>query len=56
MARKPRFNMVGAPHHVIQRGNNRNPCFYGEEDYSVYLEFLDMSLLLRGINETARER
>lgn len=33
MARKPRFNLVGVPQHVIQRGNNREPCFYGKEDY-----------------------
>ena len=27
MPRKPRFNLVGAPQHVIQRGNNRErPC------------------------------
>ena len=23
MPRKPRFNLVGVPQHVIQRGNNR---------------------------------
>ena len=40
MARKPRFNLIGVPQHVIQRGNNREPCFYSEEDYSAYLEFL----------------
>jgi len=26
--RKPRFNLIGIPQHVIQRGNNREPCFY----------------------------
>ena len=40
MARKPRFNLPGVPQHVIQRGNNREPCFYSEEDYFAYLEFL----------------
>ena len=40
MARKPRFNMIGEPQHVIQRRNNRKSCFYGEEDYSAYLELL----------------
>ncbi len=24
MSRKPRFNLVGVPQHVIQRGNNRD--------------------------------
>jgi len=37
MARKPRFNLVGVSQHVIQRGNNREPCFYGEENYQRYL-------------------
>ena len=43
MARKPRFNLVGVPQHVIQRGNNREPCFYSEEDYAAYLEFLKIA-------------
>lgn len=40
MPRKPRFNLVGIPQHVIQRGNNREPCFYAEEDYRRYLDDL----------------
>ncbi|MFN2338941.1 MAG: transposase, partial [Gammaproteobacteria bacterium] len=40
MARKPRFNLPGVPQHVIQRGNNREPCFFAEEDYRYYLEHL----------------
>ena len=43
MPRKPRFNLVGIPQHVIQRGNNREPCFYAEEDYRRYLEDLEES-------------
>jgi len=31
MPRKPRFNIIGIPQHVIQRGNNREPCFYAEQ-------------------------
>jgi len=38
MPRKPRFKLVGVPQHVIQRGNNREPCFYSEEDYRFYLD------------------
>jgi len=41
MPRKPRFNLVGIPQHVIQRGNNRDPCFYAEEDYRRYLDDLE---------------
>ena len=40
MARKPRFNLPGIPQHVIQRGNNRDPCFLGEQDYQRYLKNL----------------
>ncbi len=28
MARKPRFNLPGIPQHIIQCGNNREPCFF----------------------------
>jgi putative transposase len=38
MPRKSRFNLVGLPQHVIQRGNNREPCFFDKSDYSRYLE------------------
>ena len=40
MPRKPRFNLPGIPQHVIQRGNNREPCFLSEQDYTRYLEDL----------------
>jgi len=29
--------LPGVPQHVIQRGNNREPCFFGEDDYYRYL-------------------
>jgi len=41
MARKPRFNLIGVPQHVVQRGNNREPCFYAEDDYQFYLDCLE---------------
>ena len=37
MARKPRYLLPGVPQHVIQRGYNRDPCFYSEQDYIRYL-------------------
>ena len=40
MARKPRFNLPGVPQHIVQRGNNREPCFYTSADYRRYLEML----------------
>lgn len=41
MARQPRFTLPGVPQHVIQRGNNREPCFYSVDDYVRYLEDLN---------------
>ncbi len=43
MPRKPRFILPGFPQHVIQRGNNREPCFLSEIDYRRYLEDLHIS-------------
>ena len=40
MPRKPRMYMAGMPCHVVQRGNNRDACFYTEQDYLYYLECL----------------
>ena len=40
MARKLRFALPGIPQHVVQRGNNRNPCFYAVADYHRYLHDL----------------
>ncbi len=43
MARKPRFTIPGIPQHIIHRGNNREPCFFAEDDYLRYLEVLGES-------------
>jgi putative transposase len=32
--------MAGLPLHVVQRGVNRQQCFFSEADYSTYLKFL----------------
>ena len=32
--------MAGLPLHVVQRGINRQQCFFSESDYAVYLKFL----------------
>lgn len=40
MARLPRYFVEGQPQHLIQRGNNREPIFAGDDDYSFYLECL----------------
>ena len=36
MARTPRFDLPGVPQHVIQRGHNRLPCFFGDADSRCY--------------------
>ena len=40
MPRRSRMYLGDMPYHVIQRGNNREPCFYALEDYQFYLETL----------------
>lgn len=40
MPRLPRFNLVGVPQHITQRGNNRQACFFDEDDYLFYLDCL----------------
>ncbi|WP_286232923.1 transposase [Thalassotalea sediminis] len=40
MARLPRLDLPNIPQHVIQRGNNRQSCFYQEKDYKAYLNWL----------------
>lgn len=41
MARLPRLSVPGYPHHVIQRGNNRQAIFAGPADYKLLLDLLD---------------
>jgi putative transposase len=40
MARLSRVCPVGIPQHVIQRGNNRQVCFAGEQDFAAYASWL----------------
>jgi putative transposase len=37
MSRKPRFVLPGVPQHLVQRGHNREPCFFAPADYQRYL-------------------
>lgn len=41
MARLPRLTVPGYPHHVIQRGNNRQAIFSTPADYQLLLDLLD---------------
>lgn len=40
MARLPRLTVPGYPHHVIQRGNNRQAIFSSAADYKLLLDLL----------------
>ena len=40
MARLARVSPVGVPQHIVQRGNNHQVCFGGEEDMKAYLNWL----------------
>lgn len=43
MPRRPRIKLAGMPQHLVQRGVNREPCFFAEEDYHFYLHWLKKS-------------
>lgn len=40
MPRRARLALPQVPLHLIQRGNNRQACFFADEDYRSYLEWL----------------
>ena len=44
MPRRPRIQLNGVPLHIVQRGHNREPCFFSEEDYNSYLHWLGEAL------------
>ena len=48
MARYPRIDLAGIPQHVVQRGNNRLPCFLDNRDRWEYLETLRQALQQTG--------
>lgn len=48
MPRRPRIHLDGVPLHIVQRGHNRAPCFFAEEDYFAYLHWLDEALREHG--------
>ena len=40
MPRQPRIDLPGIPQHIIQRGNDRQPCFFTDIDRVRYLQDL----------------
>jgi len=45
MARQTRLDLPGIPQHIVQRGNNRLPCFLDDADRHRYLHLLGEALL-----------
>lgn len=44
MPRRPRIFLPETPLHIVQRGHNRQPCFYCDGDYQAYLGWLGEAL------------
>jgi putative transposase len=40
MPRQPRIDLPGIPQHIVQRGNDRQPCFFTDVDRVRYLQDL----------------
>jgi len=41
---RPRVHIDDVPLRIVQRGHNREPCFFAEEDYHTYLHWLNEAL------------
>lgn len=50
MSRRPRHAIPGYPHHVTQRGNNRQDVFFTDEDRELYLALLRQHALQYGFD------
>ncbi|NBX53646.1 MAG: transposase [Betaproteobacteria bacterium] len=50
MARLPRLTVSGFPHHVIMRGNNRQPIFLGNLDRERMLALMEQHSLAQGVH------
>jgi hypothetical protein len=51
MPRKTRMYLPDVPVHVVQRGNNRDACFFCEDEYRYFLDRLSRRsrLIQRGV-------
>lgn len=43
MSRQPRPDVAGITQHVVQRGNDRQPCLFAIQDYGRYVSDLAMA-------------
>jgi putative transposase len=53
MPRGPRIHLDQVPLHIVQRGHNRAPCFFTEEDFFAYLHWLAEALKETGCDLNA---
>lgn len=44
MSRRPRIHLPGLPIHLVQRGHNRDACFFAYEDFLACQEWLGEAL------------
>jgi putative transposase len=44
MPRRRRVHIDGLPLHIVQRGHNREPCFFADADFLAYLHWLEGAL------------
>jgi putative transposase len=48
MPRRPRVHLPGLPIHLVQRGHNREACFFTDEDFQAYRDWLAEALTKTG--------
>lgn len=48
LARRPRIHLPGLPIHLVQRGHNREACFFSADDFLAYREWLGEALQKTG--------
>lgn len=48
MPRRPRIHLPGLPIHLVQRGHNREACFFTDEDFLAYRDWLAEALKKTG--------
>jgi putative transposase len=48
MPRRVRVHLAGLPLHIVQRGHNRDACFFAEVDYLAYRHWLGEALKATG--------
>jgi putative transposase len=44
MPRRPRIHLPDIPLHIVQRGHNRDACFFSDDDYHAYRHWLGEAL------------